>query len=312
MGLPARIFADNQSIITSNFTTQLRLLSGIEQHQSVIYYPSPNGRGEAAVRSVVMALQKYLHQQAGKWVQALPPAVWGLNNLPSRIAPYSPHRLVFGRDPVAFGDIPPFVPEDGAGDALGLFQRVAAKRMEGCDRLTKIHDRILRDSTAKYKAQGFEEADKVWVRVRLDERRFDKLERIWQGPYEVRCWVGVIDMRSSLMRVGSPVVSKSSNQIASSRMYRLCRDALFPVGITPSGPYPPQMTHISFNRWLIIISWDEVGGATFFLWLPGRGILIELTKIPPSLLVSGRRELRNIYIPMGCAGGFTSWQSEHL
>ena len=56
MGLPARIFADNQSIITSNFTTQLCLLSGIEQHQSVIYYPSSNGRAEAAVKSVVMAL----------------------------------------------------------------------------------------------------------------------------------------------------------------------------------------------------------------------------------------------------------------
>ena len=190
MGLPARIFADNQSIITSNFATKLCLLSAIEQHQSVIYYPLSNGRAVAAVKSVVMALRKCLNQRAGKWVQALPLAVWGLNDLPGLIALYSPHRLVFGRDPVGFGDVPPFTPEDGAEDALGFFQRVAAERKEVCDRLTKIHDRYSQDLTAKYKAQRFQEGDKGWVRVRPDDRLFDKLKRIWQGPYEVRRWVG--------------------------------------------------------------------------------------------------------------------------
>ena len=190
MGLRARIFANNQSIITSNFTTQFCLLSGIEQHQSVIYYPSSNGRAEAAVKSVVMALRKHLHQRQGKWVQALPLAVWGLNHSSGLIAPYSPHRLVFGRDPVGFDVVPPFVPEDGAEDALGFFQRLAAERKEVWDRLAKIRDRIPRDSTAKYKAQRFQEGDKVWVQVRPNDRRFDKLKRIWQGPYEVRRWVG--------------------------------------------------------------------------------------------------------------------------
>ena len=105
MGLAARIFADKQSIITSAFTRHLCALFGIEQHQSVIYYPSSNGRAEAAVKPVVMALQKFLHERPGKWIQALPLAVWGLNDLPGLIAPYSPHRFVFGRDPVGFGDV---------------------------------------------------------------------------------------------------------------------------------------------------------------------------------------------------------------
>ena len=87
---------------------------------------------------------------------------------------------------MGFGDVPPFVPRDGAEEALGFFQRVAAERKEVCDRLTKIHDRILRDLTAKYKTQRSQEGDKAWVRVRPNDRRFDKLKRIWQGPYEVR------------------------------------------------------------------------------------------------------------------------------
>ena len=190
MGLPARIFADNQSVITSAFTQHLCALSGIEQHQSVIFYPSSNGRAEAAVKAVVMALRKFLHQRPGKWIQALPLAVSGLNDLPGLIAPYSPHRFVFGRDPVGFGDVPPFVPGDGAEDALQFFERVASERKEVWDRLTAIHDRLSRDLTAKYRAQRFQEGDKVWVKVRPDDRRFDKLKRIWQGPYEVRRWVG--------------------------------------------------------------------------------------------------------------------------
>ena len=71
-------------------------LSGIEQHQSVIYHPSSNGRAEAAVKAVAMALRKFLSQRSGKWVQALPLAVWGLNDLPGLIAPYPPHRIILG------------------------------------------------------------------------------------------------------------------------------------------------------------------------------------------------------------------------
>ena len=108
------------------------------------------------------------------------------------------------------------------------------------------------------------------------------------------------------------MASKSSSQTASSCMHMMCKDALFPVGITLSGPYPPQMTRTSFNRWWIPILWDEEGNVSLFLWLPGRGILIKLTKTPPSLSARGMRELRSIYIPMGCASGFISEQSVHV
>ena len=58
---------------------------------------------------------------------------------------------------------------------------------------------------------------------------------------------------------------KKQGFITSSCMYTMCTDALFPVSITLSGPYPPQMTRISFNRWWITILWDEEGGASLFL-----------------------------------------------
>ena len=82
---------------------------------------------------------------------------------------------------MGFGDVPPFVPEDGAEDAQGFFQRVAPEWTEVCDRLTKIPDRISQDLTAKYKAPRFQEGDKVWVRVKPNDRRFDKLKRNMAG-----------------------------------------------------------------------------------------------------------------------------------
>ena len=45
-------------------------------------------------------------------------ALWSLNDLPGAIAPYSPHRLLLGRDPTGFADMPPIVDENRWEDAL--------------------------------------------------------------------------------------------------------------------------------------------------------------------------------------------------
>ena len=59
MGLPKEVFSDNASVIHSDFLNDLLDLSGIEHHTSVVYKPSTNGRVEAAVKSLVMALRKF-------------------------------------------------------------------------------------------------------------------------------------------------------------------------------------------------------------------------------------------------------------
>ena len=75
---------------------------GIETHRGVIYRPSSNGRAENAVKAVVNSLRLYYEQRKALWVNALPLAVWAVNDLPGIHGPYSPHRLVFGRDPIGF------------------------------------------------------------------------------------------------------------------------------------------------------------------------------------------------------------------
>ena len=69
-----------------------------------------------------MSLRHFLTQRPRSWYHALPEALCGLNDLSGLVALYSPNRLVFGRDAVGFGEVPPTVPGDGAEDAQQFFR----------------------------------------------------------------------------------------------------------------------------------------------------------------------------------------------
>ena len=110
-GLPKEFICDNASIINSAFLKDLFAMSGVEQHSSLAYRPQSNGRAERAVQSIVNSLRQYLEQCGGSikhyWMESLPLALWALNDLPGAVSGYSPHRLIFGRDPVGWGDCLP-------------------------------------------------------------------------------------------------------------------------------------------------------------------------------------------------------------
>ena len=78
----------------------------MEQHFSIIYRPKGNGRAEAAVRAIVQILRLALTERGQTWMQALPWALFQQNSLPGIIMPFSPHEIVFGREPPGLGDIP--------------------------------------------------------------------------------------------------------------------------------------------------------------------------------------------------------------
>ena len=130
--------SDNDSVITSDFFHSLCQKMGIETHRGVIYRPSSNERAENAVKAVVNSLRLYLEQRKALWVNALPLAVWAVNDLPGIHSPYSPHRLVFGRDPIGFVDCP-LVQDDCAEDALTFFSRLEKEQREVQKKLKKIH-----------------------------------------------------------------------------------------------------------------------------------------------------------------------------
>ena len=183
MCLPREIEADNQSIISSTFFNAPCNLAGIEQAKSLIYRPKSNGRAERAVQSTIHTLRQYLLSRNVSTLEALPLALWGLNDLPGAVAPYSPHRLVFRRDPIGVGNLPPVVDLQGCEDATQVFERVAAERELVQGRLEAMHKKQLHKFLKEHPPSVFVAGDQVLVQNR-DEQR-EKLGRVWQGPAEI-------------------------------------------------------------------------------------------------------------------------------
>ena len=141
-GLPKDIFSNVDKIMHADFFSTFCQLSGIEEYRSPVYRNKRNDRAERAVQVVVDSLRKLL-QQAGrnrKWTDLLPLALWCAYDMPGAVSGFSPHRLVFGRDPIGFGDHPPMAPDYGSEDVYQFFQRVRRKREYVSAKLTKIHD----------------------------------------------------------------------------------------------------------------------------------------------------------------------------
>ena len=176
MGLPKEIQADNQSIISTAFFNALCNLARIEQANSIIYRPKSNGRAERAVQSTINILRQYLLSRKVSWLEALPLALWGLNDLPGAVAPYSPRRLVFGHDSKGVGKLPPVVDSEGCEDATRLFKRVAAERELVQERLESIHKKQFDKFLKADPPSVFVAGDRVWVQNRDEER--GKLSRV--------------------------------------------------------------------------------------------------------------------------------------
>ena len=163
IGLRREIQADNESIISSTFFNALCNLAGIEQAKSIINTPKSNGRAERAVQSTVNTLRQYLLSRNMSWLEALPLALWGVNDLPAAVAPYSPHRLVFGCDPIGVGDLPRVVDSEGCEDATQFFKRVAAERESVEETPEAIHKKQLDKFLKEHPPSVFVACDRVWV-----------------------------------------------------------------------------------------------------------------------------------------------------
>ena len=184
--MPREIHSDNQSIIASKFFDALFGLTGTSLAKSIVYRPQSSGRAERAVQSIINALRLYLVFRKLDCNYALPFALWGLNDLPGPIAPYSPHTLVFGRDPIGLGEVPALTVHTAVGDAKEYFRSAQEERQLIQPRLVDLRAREYQAFLKKHPSLQFKEGDRVWVRNRTGEPGLHpKLDRIWQGPAEI-------------------------------------------------------------------------------------------------------------------------------
>ena len=185
MGIPNTIVSDQDHLISSKFFQTLCALVGIDQHFSIIYRPKGNGRAEAAVKCIVNILRLALADSQDNWLQALPWAVFQANCLPGIILPYSPHRIVFGRDPLEIGSIPANRPAHTNISCEDWFSDVENLRKKVQDSVIRIHERVKDQYMKEFRNTEFQPGDKVWVRNSKNRTESSKLDPLWTGPCEI-------------------------------------------------------------------------------------------------------------------------------
>ena len=191
MGLPKEVFSDQDKLIHSSFFKTLCALSGVEKYHSIAYRPQGNGRAEAAVRQVLDILKKFAwhryHEKKEKsvtWVELLPMAVFALNDMPGVVSPYSPHRIVFGRDPIGAFEVPALSMPAVNVAAEEWFEKMKSMWTLVKEKLTTIHDKITKKFESTHKVVHFGQGDAVWVK-RKERSVEHKLDANYLGPCEV-------------------------------------------------------------------------------------------------------------------------------
>ena len=154
---------------------------------------------------MIDSLRKFLEQAPAQkvkhkhtWLDLLPLAIWSANDLPGPISGYSPHRLLFGRDPVGFGEHPPLVADHGSEDALHFFRRVESERNYVRTKLTQIHAKLTAAFNKAHPTRVFQPGERVWVRVNRQPGSGSKLDRLWIGP------AAILQQISDVERVAGP------------------------------------------------------------------------------------------------------------
>ena len=73
-----------------------------------------------------------------------------------------------------------------------FFSRLVTERQQVKTALKCLHDKESSALRKKFKVQPFRGGDCVWLRDRpkWDQPHYNKLKRIWQGPYEIIRWEG--------------------------------------------------------------------------------------------------------------------------
>ena len=123
------------------------------------------------------------------WVQALPWVIFQINDIPGVDNAHSPHKIVFGRDPIGLGDSPPLHQGRFSATAEEWFQNLSTLRSKVHKTVTSIHDDVSKNFRQKNKNVTFEPGDRVWVR-NLPHHQADKLDPC--GPAHVKCYQDLV------------------------------------------------------------------------------------------------------------------------
>ena len=98
-GIPARLLSDQSVNFTSALIEELCSAFGIQKCRTTAYHTQCNGQVEHFHQTLFRMIRKLATDKKAQWEQHLPELLQAYNSTQSAVTGYSPHYLMFGRQP---------------------------------------------------------------------------------------------------------------------------------------------------------------------------------------------------------------------
>ena len=189
-GFPREILSDNGPAFTSNVMQQVMCTLGIKHRFSTPYHPQTNGLCERVNATIKSNLRKAAFGSIENWDRLLPITLFNIRSSPQETTKYTPFELVYGFTPQTLHSLikDSWLGVDSeCGKPLEQYvMDLRARILKTCaeaDNATLVQQDISKDRYDKSsKMRSLKIGDQALI---LLSKFNNKMEKQWQGPYEV-------------------------------------------------------------------------------------------------------------------------------
>jgi len=192
--IPYEIVTDNGSQFISTRFQGLCDKWGIRLSKSTPRYSQGNGQAEAANKTILDGLKKWLDAKKGSWSDELEGVLWSHRTTPRRATRETPFVLVYGTEcvipaemivPSLRRSLSPENNPDNTHRLLDELDLIDERRDSALVRIQNYQNETARHYNSHVRQQRFHEGDRILRKVfqNTAEPNARKLGTNWEGPY---------------------------------------------------------------------------------------------------------------------------------
>lgn len=202
-GAPECITTDRGRNFLSEVLKSVNECLGVKHNTTTAYHPQANGMVERFNATLLKTLSMYVSPNQDNWDIYLDFAQAAYNFSPQESTGFSPHRMIFGKEPVLPVDINLGALEK---DENSDFLRELKHRLSEVCEQARCNLESARVKQAKYYNQGrtlhdLQSGDKVLLYNPAIQKGTQKLNRPWKGPYTIQ---EVSDLNATIVNDENP------------------------------------------------------------------------------------------------------------
>ena len=184
-GAPRIFLSDKGSNFHSTLISDILSLLGIKRRSTTAYHPQCDGLTERFNRTLLERIAFYVNHYHDDWDLHLPYCLFAYRSAQQASTGYSPHFLLFHREPYLPSDVM-LRPTEQQKSSSDIMQKIDATFRQAQHNILQAQKRQKRNYDKKRKAHNYQEEELIWLYnpvVRPHESK--KFVFHWLGPYRI-------------------------------------------------------------------------------------------------------------------------------